>query len=285
MSGKYNEYLQKLRSNIEAENFKGVLEMAEKMAEEQPDSYEAHFFKAVAMSRLISYENQVLADVIKSVHTAYSVLNDEEKNSKREELVATIGSGFSLMIGVILDVFGSRRPSEKIVSWATGSIKSMMEEFKKSLSPIGVNDDTEYVYRLQNSVVKKVIGSVANSWQNIVYKSYAKDTFIEDEWKNPDYRPDEKTMITFAKEAIHLVSLLSFAESNINGTTSSELVYAIYNNKSVISFEISDAKAYKPSGDGRYEVCGMPPEEIRDQYFAISKKYHSIADEYKNSLT
>ena len=73
MSEKYNEYLKLLKIYVETIDYKGILTMAEKMIEEEPLSYNAHFFKAMAMSRLISYENQVVSDVIKSAYTAYKL--------------------------------------------------------------------------------------------------------------------------------------------------------------------------------------------------------------------
>lgn len=294
MSEKYNEYLKLLKNYIESEDYKGALSTTEKMIEENPLSYEAHFFKAVSLANLISYENQVVSDVVKSAYEAYKVLGDEEKDSNRNALAEIMGSGFSNMVSVILKAFEEKRPSEQLVVWATTSIESMEEEFRKALSYIEITDDTEYIRKLQNIIVKKVGHTVATVWNDAVFKDYSRDTLEgEDKWTDPEYRPDEKIMVTFAKEAMYLVSLLSFSEKKINETTDPQNIYELYNNKCIIAYRIANAKAYVFHKElytngltlrNHFEPLGTLPDETRKKYFEISKKYDELAYEYEKKI-
>ena len=293
MSEKYNEYLKLLKIYMETEDFSGALKMAEKMIEEQPLSYDAHFFKAMALSRLVSYENQIVSEVIKSAYTAYKVLTPEGQNIKRDELVGIIGFGFSKMISVILSAFENKRPTEQLVKWVTESITNMSGEFEKSLSYIDITDKTGYIRRFQNTVVSKVDSCVARVWKNIVWADYSKDSYKDGKWTTPDYRPDEKIMLRFAKETMYLVSLLSFSEKHINETTSPKNIYALYNNKCIMAYQIPRATAYTFHKQickngvmmyNHFEVSGMLPDETREKYQAIGKKYDALADEYEKKL-
>ena len=294
MSEKYNEYLKLLKIYMETEDFSGAVKMAEKMIEEEPLSYDAHFFKAMAMSRLISYENQIVSDVIKSVYTAYKVLNSEGQNAKRDELANIMGMSFLKMVDVILSSFEKKRPTEQLTLWVIKSTEEMTEEFNKSLSYIDVTDKTEYILHFKNRIATKVNYCIARIWKETVWADYSKDACVNGKWTNPDYRPDEKIMLTFAKEAMYLVSLLSFSEKNINETTPPKDIYAIYNNKSIIAYQIPKAAAYTFHKQickngimmyNHFEISGMLPDKTREKYQAIAKKYDALADEYENKIS
>lgn len=293
MSEKYNEYLKLLKIYVETKDYKGVLKMAEKMIDEEPLSYDAHFFKAMAMSRLISYENQIVSDVIKSVYTAYKLLNEEGQNLKREELSFIIGFSFSMMIGIILEEYKKKRPTEKLTVWVTDSINNMAEEFKKALSYIDITDNSVHMKKIQNTIIEKTTSFSVAIWKEAVWADYSKDCNINGKWINDDYRPDEETMLRFAKETMCLVSLLSFAEKGINETTSAKAIYNLYNLKCIIAYQIPKATAY----EFHKEICvngimmynyfkplGMLSEETREKYLAIGKKYDALADEYEQKL-
>jgi len=293
MSEKYNEYLKLLKIYVETKDYKGVLTMAEKMIEEEPLSYNAHFFKAMAMSRLISYENQVVSDVIKSAYTAYKLLNEEDQDSEREELAFVIGFGFSMMVGIILEEYKKKRPTEKLTLWVTESIENMIKEFKKALSYIDIIDDTVYTNKLQNVIIEKTTSFAVAIWRDTVWVDYSKNSFKNGKWTNDDYRPDEETMLRFAKEAMYLVALLSFAEKGINKTTSSKDIYNLYNLKCIVAYQITKATAYEFCKEAcvngimmynYFKPLGMLSEETREKYLAIGKKYDALADEYEQKL-
>lgn len=293
MSEKYNEYLKLLKIYLETKDYKGILKMAEKMIEEEPLSYDAHYFKAMAMSRLISYENQIVSEVIKSVYTAYKLLNEEGQKIKKEELAFVIGFSFSMMIGIILEEYKKKRPTEKLTIWVTDSINNMVEEFKKALSYIDIADNSAYMKKIQNAIIEKTTSFVVAIWKDTVWSDYSKDCNKNGKWINDEYRPDEETMLRFAKEAMCLVSLLSFAEKGINETTSNKAIYNLYNVKCIIAYQIPKATAY----EFHKEICvngimmynyfkplGMLTEETRKKYYAIGKKYDALADEYEQKL-
>ncbi len=293
MSEKYNEYLKLLKIYVETKDYKGVLKMAEKMIEEEPLSYDAHFFKAMAMSRLISYENQNVSDIIKTVYTAYKLLNEEGQDLKREELSFIIGFSFSMMIGIILEEYKKKRPTEKLTVWVRDSINNMVEEFKKALSYIDITDDTVHIKKMQNVIIEKTSSFVVAIWKNTVWADYSKDCNVNGKWINDDYRPDEETMLRFAKEAMCLVSLLSFAEKGINETTSPKDIYNLYNPKCIIAYQIPKATAYEFYKEtcvngimmyNYFKPLGMLSKETREKYLAIAKKYDALADEYEQKL-
>ncbi len=198
-----------------------------------------------------------------------------------------------MMIGIILEEYKKKRPTDKLTNWVMTSINNMVEEFKKALSYIDITDNSVHIKKIQNVIIEKTTSFSIAIWKETVWADYSKDCNKSGKWINDDYRPDEETMIRFAKETMCLISLLTFAEKGINETTSTKAIYNLYNLKCIIAYQIPKATAY----EFHKEICvngimmynyfkplGMLSEETREKYLAIAKKYDALADEYEQKL-
>lgn len=236
-------------SSFESKNYAQAEEFCNQVIAMDDKNYEAWKLKGEAINYQINAKNQRILEVYNCIMTAYRVLPDEEKESKKNEIIALLKTTcFEGEIRFWLKQFEANRPTNEALTRVKDAYTDASEKMAAAFDELGFEDiKKEYLANLSNFFIELSSATCNSTWQSTVgynyYRDYlgkGKDPFsrIDTGWVIGDtdlYRPTERIWRTFLEEADNLIELLQFAEKQFNDDTSLKVKEAIYSN--IIYFE------------------------------------------------
>lgn len=258
-------------SSFESKNYAQAEEFCNQVIAMDDKNYEAWKLKGEAINYQINAKNQRILEVYNCIMTSYRVLPDEEKATKKYEIISSLKTCFEGEVDFWLKQFEAGRPTKAALTRAKNAYIDAYNKMKAAFEEFGLEESKEgYLTNFDNFFVGKCNAICNDAWKSTVgynyYRDYmgkGKDPFgrTDQRWviSNTDlYRPSKHIWDTFLEEADNLISLLQFAEEQFNDDTNPKVMEAIYSN---IAF---------------FEECIIPSGSWK-----ITQGYTSNWDQYK----
>lgn len=260
-------------SSFESKNYAQAEEFCNQVIAMDDKNYEAWKLKGEAINYQINANNQRILEVYNCIMTSYRVLSDEEKTTKKHEIISSLKTCFEGEVDFWLKQFEAGRPTKAALTRAKSAYIDAYNKMKAAFEELGLEESKEgYLTNFDNFFVGKCNAICNAAWKSTVGYNYYRDymgkgidpffrTDSDQRWviANTDlYRPSKHTWDTFREEADNLISLLQFAEEQFNDDTNPKVMEAIYSN---IAF---------------FEECIIPSGSWK-----ITQGYTSNWDQYK----
>ena len=259
------------RSSFESKNYSQAEEFCNQIIALDANSYDAWKIKGEAINYQINANNQRILEVYNCIMTSFRVLDDEQKEEKKYEILSSLKDCFEGEVDFWLKQFEAQRPTDAALTRAKNAYVDSYNKMAAAFDELGLEDSKEgYLINFDNFFIGKCNAICNDAWQSTVgynyyrdYQGQGKDPFgrSDQRWVIADtdlYRPTKHIWDTFLEEADNLIALLQFAEEQFNDDTNPQVMEAIYSN---IAF---------------FEECIIPSGSWK-----ITQGYTSNWDQYK----
>ena len=258
-------------SSFESKNYAQAEEFCNQVIAMDDKNYDAWKLKGEAINYQINAKNQRILEVYNCIMTSYRVLSDEDKETKKYEIISSLKTCFEGEVDFWLKQFEAGRPTDAALTRAKNAYIDSYNKMASAFDELGLEDSKEgYLINFDNFFVGKCNAICNDAWKSTVgynyYRDYmgkGKDPFgrSDQRWVIADtdlYRPSKHIWETFRDETDNLIALLQFAEEQFNDDTNPKVMEAIYSN---IAF---------------FEECVIPSGSWK-----ITQGYTSNWDQYK----
>ena len=285
---KLQNLLNLAHSSYESNNYAQAEEFCNQVIAMDGTNYDAWKLKGEAINYQINSENKRILEVYNCLMTAYKVLNEEDQDEKRGEILSSLKTCMEGEVKFWLKQFEAGRPTKAALTRAKNAYIDAYNKMKAAFEELGLEESKEgYLTNFDNFFVGKCNAICNDAWKSTVgynyYRDYmgqGKDPFgrTDKRWviANTDlYRPSKHIWDTFLEEADNLISLLQFAEEQFNDDTNPKVMEAIYSNIAFFEECIISSGSWKitqgyTSNWDQYETVGWHEE-------------YSLTDAAKNS--
>lgn len=234
-------------------------------------NYDAWKLKGEAINYQINATNQRILEVYNCIMTSYRVLDEEQKEEKKYEVLSSLKDCFEGEVDFWLKQFEANRPTNAALTRAKNAYIDSYNKMAAAFDELGLEDFKEgYLINFDNFFIAKCNTICNDAWNSTVGYNYYRDYMgkgidpfgrIDQRWVIADtdlYRPTKPIWDTFMEEADNLIALLQFAEEQFNDDTNPKVKESIYSN---IAF---------------FEECIIPSGSWK-----ITQGYTSYFDQYK----
>ena len=167
-------------------------------------------------------------EVYNCIMTSYDVLDDNDKEEKKFEILSSLKTCFEGEIDFWVKQFEANRPTEAALNKVKSSYVDSYNKMAESFTKLGFNETKQgYLDNFDNYFIAIANEICVSAWKSTVGYNYYRDDFgrlgsnwhFDDRWVNTNtdsYRPTEKTFNTFIAETDNLIALLKYAEEQFN---------------------------------------------------------------------
>lgn len=279
------------QSSYDSENFSQAEKFCNQVISMDDKNYKAWKLKGEAINFQINAQNQRILEVYNCIMTSYEVLNEEQKEEKKHEILSSLKICFEGEIVFWLNQFEANRPTDNALARVKKAYEDSYDKIKTSFETMGFSDQDKenYLIKFDNFFILNCNNICTSAWETTVGYNYYRDKMSKlshetDPFDNNDgwiirdtdiYRPTDDTWDTFLRETDNLIQLLEFAQEKFNSKTEFELKKALY--EDIIYFE----EHVIPSGSWHitqgYAYSGAKYEDVG------WGKHYKLAETAKNA--
>lgn len=284
-------------SSFDSKNYAQAEEFCNQVIAMDDTNYDAWKLKGEAINYQINATNQRILEVYNCIMTSFRVLDEEQKEEKKYEILSSLKDCFEGEVDFWLKQFEANRPTNAALTRAKNAYVDSYNKMASAFDELGLEDSKEgYLINFDNFFVGKCNAICNDAWQSTVgynyyrdYQGRGKDPFGRNDqrWVIADtdlYRPSKHIWDTFLEEADNLIALLQFAEEQFNDETNPKVMEAIYSNIAFFEECIIPSGSWKitqgyTSNWDQYKTVGWHEEySLNDSAKSARRK---IAEKYK----
>ena len=285
-------------SSFDSKNYAQAEEFCNQVIAMDDKNYDAWKLKGMAINYQISSKKQRILEVYNCIMTSYRVLDDQQKLTKRVEIITLLQECFEGEIDFWLKQFEANRPTDASLTRAKNAYIDSYNKMAAAFDELELSAlKKQYLTNLENFFVKKANSICVSAWSSTVAYNYYREDLatLGSKWgtgnawsrlvttDTDSYRPLKKTWQTFIEEGDNLIELLKFAEKQFNGNTSYKLKEAVYENMIFYHEKLSNALWYEIGTSGNevgWLVAGRMSDEgkkARQDIIDIIREQISLA--------
>ena len=278
-------------SSFDSKNYAQAEEFCNQVIAMDDQNYDAWKLKGEAINYQINSNNQRILEVYNCIMTSYHVLDDEQKEEKKHEILSSLKDCFEGEVDFWLKQFEANRPSDTTLTRAKNAYVDSYNKMAAAFDELGLNESKQvYLTNFDNFFIKKANSICNSAWKSTVAYNYYRDDLdtlgrnwgVGNSWSalvttNTDrYHPTEEIMKTFLEETGKLIALLQFAEEQFNEETEYQTKENIFENIIYILEKTISAHYYK-IGTSVNQVgwldCGGLTNEAKTQRQNVINRY------------
>ena len=244
------------RSSFESKNYAQAEEFCNQVIAIDDKNYDAWKLKGEAINYQITAKNPRILEVYNCIMTSYRILPEEEKETKKYEILSSLKTCFEGEIDFWIKQFEAGRPTDAALKKVEDSFTDSRSKMKAAFEELGFEETKQgYLKNFDNYFCKLCNSICVSAWKSTVGYNYYRDDFknLGANWKWDSYvypntyayRPTRKIYETFKTETINLVNLLEYAERRFNDETPLATKENIYSNISYFSERMTKAVSFK----------------------------------------
>ena len=283
-------------SSFDSKNYAQAEEFCNQVIAMDATNYDAWKLKGEAINFQINANNQRILEVYNCIMTSYRVLDDEQKDEHKYDILSSLKDCFEGEVDFWLKQFEAQRPTNAALLRAKNAYVDAYNKMAAAFDELGLeNSKNGYLINFDNFFVGKCNAICNDAWKSTVGYNYYRDYMgkgidpfgrSDKRWviANTDlYRPSKHIWDTFLEEADNLISLLQFAEEQFNDETNPKVMEAIYSNIAYFEECIIPSGSWKitqgyTSNWDQYQTVGWHEdfsltESARASRRAIVRKY------------
>lgn len=285
------------QSSFDSKNYAQAEEFCNQVIAMDDTNYDAWKLKGEAINYQINANNQRILEVYNCIMTSFRVLDDEQKEEKKYEILSSLKDCFEGEVDFWLKQFEAQRPTNAALTRAKNAYIDAYNKMAAAFDELGLEDSKEgYLINFDNFFIGKCNAICNDAWKSTVgynyYRDYmgkGKDPFgrSDERWVIADtdlYRPSKHIWDTFIEEADNLIKLLQFAEEQFNDDTNPKVMEAIYSNIAYFEECIIPSGSWKiiqgyTSNWDQYKTVGWHEEWCLNDSAKSARR--AIANKYK----
>ena len=287
------------RSSFDSNNYSQAEAFCNQVIAMDDKNYDAWKLKGEAINYQVNSENQRMLEAYNCIMTSYRVLNDEQKATKKQEILSSLKKCFEEEVIFWLSEFEAKRPSEATYTRATAAYVDAYNKLAATFDELGLSEEKEkYLLSFENFFIKQANLTCVSAWKSTVGYNYYRDDFDTlgrnwgrgSSWNSMvttdtySYRPMEETGLTFLNETTDLIALLTYVEELFNDETDCETVCNVYDNIVYFRERLIDLIYYKIDSVG-YEVGWCVAGYMTDQAKREHQKEIALCKSKKEKAT
>ena len=278
---KLQNLLNLAHSSYESNNYAQAEEFCNQVIAMDGTNYDAWKLKGEAINYQINSENKRILEVYNCLMTAYKVLNEEDQDEKRGEILSSLKTCMEGEVEFWLDQFKSDRPTDQTLLRTKNAYVDAYNKMASAFDELGIAEEIklDYLKKFDNYFIDKANSAAVSSWKTTVGYNYYRDDFdnLGKHWNrtpgrkeyDTDYfRPSDNTLETFISETGVLVELLEFCVKQFNDKTL-DIALQIYDNMIYLIEAPIDQWSYKPMVSTTTNGYGAVTEQY--EYYELSK--------------
>lgn len=233
-------------SSFNSENYKQAEEFCNQIIAMDATNYMAWKLKGEAINYQITSNNPRILEVYNCIMTSYDILNDDEKEEKKSEILSSLKTCFEGEIRFWVKQIETNRPTESSLNDIKNSYVDSFNKMSDAFMKLDYEDEIRqgYLCNFVNYFIKIVNETVVSAWKTTVAYNYYRDKVRDGKWIDENYRPNDSILSTFISEGDVLISLLNYAANQFNELTDSEQKALIYENIAFIHKQLCYANSY-----------------------------------------
>lgn len=283
-------------SSFDSKNYAQAEEFCNQVIAMDDQNYDAWKLKGEAINYQINANNQRILEVYNCIMTSYRVLNDEQKEEKKHEILSSLKDCFEGEVDFWLKQFEAKRPSESTLTRAKNAYVDSYNKMAAAFDELGLNESKqEYLTNFDNFFIKKANSICVSAWKSTVAYNYYRDDLdnlgsgwgLGNSWSNlvttntDSYRPTKQIWQTFIEEGGKLIELLQYAEEQFNDETPYQSKENVYENIIYFHEKLSKAVWYK-IGTSVNDVGWLHDGSLTDE---AKRLRQNIINQYKQKIT
>ncbi len=245
-------------SSFDSKNYAQAEEFCNQVIAMDDTNYDAWKLKGEAINYQINATNQRILEVYNCIMTSFRVLDDEQKEEKKHEVLSSLKDCFESEVYFWLNQFEAQRPTNDALTTAKNAYVDSYNKLADAFDELMLNDSKEeYLTYFDNFFINKVSAICVSAWESTVGYNYYRDyystygsTWIVNNFHNidlrkDDYRPTKNIFLTFMEETDNLIKLEEFAAEQVNDETDAETLATIYANIAFFHKRLIEAYYFK----------------------------------------
>ena len=283
-------------SSFESKNYAQAEEFCNQIIAMDDQNYDAWKLKGEAINYQINSNNQRILEVYNCIMTSYRILDDEQKEEKKHEILSSLKDCFEGEVDFWLKQFEANRPSESTLTRAKNAYVDSYNKMAAAFDELGLNESKqEYLTNFDNFFIKKANSICVSAWKSTVAYNYYRDDLdtlgrgwgVGNAWSNlvttntDSYRPTKQIWQTFIEEGGKLIELLQYAEEQFNDETPYQSKENVYENIIYFHEKLSKAVWYK-IGTSVNDVGWLHDGSLTDE---AKRLRQNIINQYKQKIT
>ena len=283
-------------SSFESKNYAQAEEFCNQVIAMDDQNYDAWKLKGEAINYQINSNNQRILEVYNCIMTSYRVLDDEQKEEKKPEILSSLKDCFEGEVDFWLKQFEANRPSDATLTRAKNAYVDSYNKMAAAFDELELNESKQgYLTNFDNFFIKKANSICVSAWKSTVAYNYYRDDLdtlgrgwgVGNAWSNlvttntDSYRPTKQIWQTFIEEGGKLIALLQFAEEQFNDETPYQTKENVYENIIFFHEKLSSAIWYK-IGTSANQVGWLHDGSLTDE---AKRLRQNIINQYKQKIT
>ena len=206
-------------SSFESKNYAQAEEFCNQVIAMDDQNYDAWKLKGEAINYQINSNNQRILEVYNCIMTSYRVLDDEQKEEKKHEILSSLKDCFEGEVDFWLKQFEANRPSDATLTRAKNAYVDSYNKMAAAFDELELNESKQgYLTNFDNFFIKKANSICVSAWKSTVAYNYYRDDLdtlgrgwgVGNAWSNlvttntDSYRPTKQIWQTFIEEGCNL---------------------------------------------------------------------------------
>lgn len=283
-------------SSFESKNYAQAEEFCNQVIAMDDQNYDAWKLKGEAINYQINSNNQRILEVYNCIMTSYRILDEEQKEEKKHEILSSLKDCFEGEVDFWLKQFEANRPSDSTLTRAKNAYVDSYNKMAAAFDELELNESKQgYLTNFDNFFIKKANSICVSAWKSTVAYNYYRDDLdnlgsgwgLGNGWSNlvttntDSYRPTKQIWQTFIEEGGKLIALLQFAEEQFNDETPYQSKENVYENIIYFHEKLSKAVWYK-IGTSVNDVGWLHDGSLTDE---AKRLRQNIINQYKQKIT
>ena len=283
-------------SSFESKNYAQAEEFCNQVIAMDDQNYDAWKLKGEAINYQINSNNQRILEVYNCIMTSYRILDEEQKEEKKHEILSSLKDCFEGEVDFWLKQFEANRPSDSTLTRAKNAYVDSYNKMAAAFDELKLNESKQgYLTNFDNFFIKKANSICVSAWKSTVAYNYYRDDLdnlgsgwgLGNGWSNlvttntDSYRPTKQIWQTFIEEGGKLIALLQFAEEQFNDETPYQSKENVYENIIYFHEKLSKAVWYK-IGTSVNDVGWLHDGSLTDE---AKRLRQNIINQYKQKIT